>query len=474
MKKSGMIYVHLIIAVILAIVIRLLVHPEGSLTDGGIWALAIALPVIYLWITVDTFWPSLLLFLFVPLIGIYESFSEVCKASFGNTTIIFAISCIVFSSILVENGLVGRMSSFFVSRKLINGRPYVFLFMYFLAIAVLSNFIETVSLLIISCGFVQELTTKIKLREHNNYSNALNFGTLWIIAIVGVCNPIAKVLPMILMNFLPDNVSMSGWILYGLPIQILSFAVLVIVIRFIWKPVEKEGIENISLEHSYEKMDKNEKISLCVLILALAMWLMPFFVSDTFLPGVKNVLGMIGDSAPAIIGIVILCIIQVKEKPIADIPKALKSVPVGLVVFISAIFLISDMISLETTGITKYLYDGLASMTNMIPPYLIFIILLVLAVVMTNLTSNIVTAVLFMQLAIPLFSNENYPPVVVALLIGTAACMAVLTPSASVPASILFGMNKVDIKDIWKYAFLIVVITLAGVIALSYPMMNIV
>ena len=79
-----------------------------------------------------------------------------------------------------------------------------------------------------------------------------------------------------------------------------------------------------------------------------------------------------------------------------------------------------------------------------------------------------------MQLAIPLFSNENYPPVVVALLIGTAACMAVLTPSASVPASILFGMNKVDIKDIWKYAFLIVVITLAGVIALSYPMMNIV
>ena len=102
-----------------------------------------------------------------------------------------------------------------------------------------------------------------------------------------------------------------------------------------------------------------------------------------------------------------------------------------------------------------------------------FIIFLVLIVVMTNLTSNIVTAVLFMQLTTLLFANENYAPVVVALLIGTAACMAVLTPNASVPTSILFGMGKLDIKDVWKYAILVVIITLAGLIALSYPMMHI-
>ena len=52
--------IHIIIALLLLIVVKLVVPAENGLTEVGVNVLAVLAPILYLWIAVGTDWTSLL------------------------------------------------------------------------------------------------------------------------------------------------------------------------------------------------------------------------------------------------------------------------------------------------------------------------------------------------------------------------------------------------------------------------------
>ncbi len=464
-------YLHIGIAIVLSFLILLLIHPSGNLTQEGVKALAICIPTIYLWITVSMTWPSLLAVVLICFSGVYDNISQVSSVSLGNQSTFFFLVCMIFSFILIENGTIGRCADFFLSRRISAGRPYMFMFMFFLSITIVVCFLEKNAVTIVACTLIHELMIKMNVREHSEYANAMYVGTLLVTSIAGNSTPISHLIPVIMMRLIPVEISLFQWCTAGFFMNIAMLTVTMFVIRFIWRPVEKDGFIMGEYISSLNPASRKEKITIAVLITVVILWLMPEFIKGSAAEGIITIFKKSGDIGPVVIGIIILCIIHINGKPAADINAAISKVPLRLTVFQCGVYLMSDVISSEKTGIRDTLYGMIYPLVKNIHPFLILVVLIILAVVMTNLTSNVIVAVLFTELSYALFSGTSYPLFVVIFLVSQAVCLAMLTPNASLQTALIYDPAYVRLKDVWRYALIMAVFMMIVLAAAVMPMM---
>lgn len=97
-------------------------------------------------------------------------------------------------------------------------------------------------------------------------------------------------------------------------------------------------------------------------------------------------------------------------------------------------------------------------------------LLAVAALVMTNFLSNVVTMVLFFNIGLALLSGSNMHMEAFAAVIGVAASMASLTPSACTPAPLIFGPGHVTVRGVLKPNLVFLVMSLAACLVVVYPL----
>ena len=85
-------YLHLAIAVVLFVLVMLAVKPVNGLTDTGVLVLAVTIPTLYLWLTLNTHWTSILFLGLLVMTGSMTS-NAVWAGSMGHFSV---ISMIVF------------------------------------------------------------------------------------------------------------------------------------------------------------------------------------------------------------------------------------------------------------------------------------------------------------------------------------------------------------------------------------------
>ena len=100
----------------------------------------------------------------------------------------------------------------------------------------------------------------------------------------------------------------------------------------------------------------------------------------------------------------------------------------------------------------------------------LFELLAVAALVMTNFLSNVVTMVLFFNIGLALLSGSNMHMGAFAAVIGVAASMASLTPSACTPAPLIFGPGHVTVRGVLKANLVFLVMSLAACLVVVYPL----
>jgi sodium-dependent dicarboxylate transporter 2/3/5 len=469
--KLSKTYVHIGIAALILILVKLVIRPEGSLTQAGVDALAVCIPTIYLWITVSTTWPSLLALMLICFTGAYDGIASVSAVSLGNQSVLFTLVCLIFSGMLIENGIIGRCADFFLSRRIARGRPYMFMFMFFLSVTVVVSFLEKNAVMIVTCELVRELMAKMGVKEHSEYSNAMYLGTLMVVSIGGNSTPVSHVIPIIMMRMIPADISLVKWCAAGMLVNAVMLAITMTVIAVVWKPAEKDGLKIGEYKSEMEPVSSREKLTVASVVIVILLWLIPEFITSGPLSGIISLFDKCGSIGPVVVGIVILSVVQIGGRPASDINAAIKKVPLRLIVFQCGVFLISDLTGSESTGIRGAVYDAIYPHIQNISPFMILVILVILAVIMTNFTSNVITAALFAELALALFADSGYPMFPVILIISYAVCLAMLTPSASVQTAIVYDQDNVRLGDVWKYAFYMVILMLAGILAASLPVM---
>jgi di/tricarboxylate transporter len=176
----------------------------------------------------------------------------------------------------------------------------------------------------------------------------------------------------------------------------------------------------------------------------------------------------------AILMVVLLCLIRVedngKSKPVLEFAKAVKDVPLGLLLFIAAVLFVGSPIGAESAGIITWVYNTLGPIVGMLPMIGVVAMLCLIAIILTNfLASTVVVTILFILVS-ALFVSPGYgiaPTAIAILMLGSfAGCMGVLLPASTASTALYYG-EHIEVRNCLKINVIYLALTFIAIIALT-------
>lgn len=363
-------------------------------------------------------------------------YADVYAGSMGNFIIITVISCMALSAVLSQTGVITKIANWFITRKSCEGHPYTFLAMFILSFFVIGTFMEATAVTIMYINLASEICKKLGYKKGDKFYTVMMCSIYWGNAVVSAGSPISHVLPLLLIAAaapaLGVTISFGQWLMVGIPFEIVSYIVIMLIIRFIWK-LETEKFSAYDVEAMKQvnpPLSREGKITTVIFILVVAAWLFPQFGSS-FAPGVTGYLNQIGACVPPILALALVCIIHVDGKPIARFPELVITIPMGLLIFTATVTVLGAAVNLDTCGISTWLY-------NLLSPIL-----------------------------------EGLPTLVIMAILVLGAMIGVLTPAAAVPAPLFFGPEHITVQNTLKYALIYLVLTFISIMVIIWPLANI-
>ena len=475
--KQG--YIHYLIALIIGVTLAFAVQPTNGLTREGVLVISILIPTLYLWLTTNTHWTSLLLLGMLVMTQVMSP-DDVWRGSIGHYAVITLIVFMLLNQCLKENGVIDKIASWFITRKFVYGRPYVFMAMFFASNLFVGMFMENLSLAIIYLGIATVLCEKIGVKKGDSLYTCIMLGTMWGNCILSIASPIAKALPNILIaaadRQLGVTITYAQWFAVGIPFTILMFGALMICIR-IFKP-DVTPLKNFDLDEFRQNdppLDARGKIAGMVMVFVVLGVLLPeIFVTAGIFENVGKYLTDISVVIPAILATALLCLIRVDGKAVMDLPKDAKGVPLPVLIFTGTVCVMSIPLSAETTGITVWMRNGLQPLIAGMAPLAVVITLIVSALILTNFMSNVVAMVLFFNIGIALLSESDMNLPAFAVIIAFAASMASCTPSATLTSPLFFGPGHITMKNSIKCNVIFILLSFVVLLAFLIPFTSVV
>lgn len=442
--KNKKIYIHVLIAVVLFTAIRLLLDPTGALTEKGVTVLAIFVPLAYLWITVDTAWPSLAAAVLLIAFDVLDS-TSVWYEFMGSNTMIQIMGASTACMALVETGAIRWLARYVLSRKWVSSRPYVFIFVFGIVSALVDCLAGPVGAAMVMLALAKELREQIGATKDDGFNKALCLTIMWMLPLGDILIPFGKVVPILGLRMMQaQGISATlldfakvGWI-YAAVAAVLSGLIL----RFVMRP-DLSKFRNYDSESIRRELAENpltaRQIGAFVLIVCL---LIIQTMTELSIPVISPFLSKLGLGTQAMLICVLGSLIRVERKPIIDLHVILQKVDWSVVFFLGGMFMIAGCFSSADTGIMVWLAGVLTPLTQNVSPLVLMCLGFLLAIVLTNVCSNalvvvLVDSVLYMTLLASGLGSGQL--IAFGILVVQAASSAFCTPSGSSASAVVLG-----------------------------------
>lgn len=473
MAETKKFYTHLAISILLFFLLRFIPASNG-LTPIGVNVLSVFVPILYLWITIGTDWPSWLAMALVIFSGAMTP-AEVYSGVFGSSLIITVIGMMSFSKVLTDTGVVELIVKKAITLEIVRGRPYVFIAMLLTVCGMISCFVDVGAVVLVFISIIIGVCDEIGYRKGDPFYTALMIGLFWVTNAFNGGSPIGHALPIIMMNAASAGgyeISYGEWMAVGVPAAVLISAAAIIIICFIWRP-EASKFKNYDIDthkNNIPKMRREGAISLVIFALVILYWLIPVIFPNLLGENLTALYNNWGTSLPLIIGMSLLCVIHVNHKPIASFSNITSTSTVTVLLFIGIVSVLGTAISSDAAGISACLNTILAPYTSNLSLFVIVVLGCLGCIILTNFISNTVSMLLFFSLVLPIVEAANGDVKTVIVLLCIMACFASLVPSASVTAPFFFGQEYITVKNTFKWNILMILLAWAIAALVVYPL----
>lgn len=119
----------------------------------------------------------------------------------------------------------------------------------------------------------------------------------------------------------------------------------------------------------------------------------------------------------------------------------------------------------DGTGISELLTSAIAPILSAMSPVLFIAVVIVVMLILTNLGSNMATALVMLTIVIPITEQLSINSMVVAMAIVLTANMGFILPGSSGMAAYIYSNEWLTTKDIYKYGLVYCVCFLIPAIA---------
>ena len=485
--KKNMSYIHYAIGLIIMIAFRFI--PVGVLpevTEIGLQIMGIFIGTIYLWTTSD---PTVASLTAIVMIGLsdFTTAGGALVGSLGNATVGQMLFLMIFMGGLTNRRLTVYIGRWILTRKVIEGRPWVFTAAILLGSYCMSVFIGCFAPIFLFWPVLYGIFEDVGFKKTDKYPKLIIIGVV-LGALIGFPVPpyMSNGLALLgnyrglLPNFgdlaamdgvmISDGTYFIGCFIMGL---VLIFSV-VLVMRFIFRP-DVEPLKAVTIEmlekNPLPPMNKAQKIYGVSLVVFIFCMLVPSLLPNV--PGL-NFLYQNSLLVPMIISVV-LCLIQGEDGPVLKLQEVMGKDFAWPTFWLctSAIYL-GGVLTNESTGITPFLNTVLSPIFTGMSGTVFTIVLLLVAVVLTNICNSLVIGMILQPVILTYCVTAGISPApIITLLIFTVLLSAACTPAASPFAAMLFGNKEyLTSGDVYKYATTFVLVEVVIILVLGIPFIN--
>lgn len=477
------IYIHSAVGILLMVIFQF-IPAGGGITPIGMKVLGAFLGMVYLWSLVDTLWPSLLGLLVIGLSGFagegIQGMRATMMTAFGQDTVLITIFAMILFGTLYEVGATHYIANWFLTRKAISGRPYVFLTIFYMGCFVLSALISPIASLIMLWPITLAIMATIGVERCDNFWPYFFVGMFLVSTLGQPFFPFLGAQLIVVSAFQ----QMSGMTVPYLPYMafnaIMTFLIMatyILVIKFIIRPdvskVKAVDADVIRTQNQLPAMDVRQKLMLILLPIYITLLLLPSFLPKT-LPVIKT-LDSLGTLGITMTCCVVFCILRYAGGPILNFKEvAYHQFNWGIYFMIAAAVYAANALSNDVTGIKVFLLETLDPMLGGRSEFVFIGLMFVFALLLTNFANNAAMAVVLMPVIIAFCAQMGINPMPVAMGVSMMVFVAMLTPSASPHAGMMWGRKDIyTTGDILKIGLPCCILSLVYYIVIGYPLAKI-
>lgn len=406
-----------------------------GLSYAGHASLALLVFAVIMWATeaLHLAVTSLIILFIQPIIGV-ASFND-AVIGFANPIIFLMIGGFIIAEAIRKSGLAQRLT--YTMLKRLGTSPSRSLFVAVFSTGLLSAWIENVVAFAMLLPIIKEIIPLMGVndpeRGKSNFAKAMILGASYGSLAGGFGTEIGTAPNLMAAAY--THLPFVNWMIFGFPLAITMMLV-------IWKglgwifPAEVKGIVGgmdtiTSKIESMGSMNRNEKLSLGILLFTILLWV------TTSITGLNSY-------SVALIGAVLFFAFKV-----IDWRDAQNGVDWGLIVFFGGALSLGA--ALLNTGAAAWLIDDLLGLLGSNATTLaIMILLMVIAVLITQVMSNIALSAILIPLSVTLASAQGQPIGIYAVPVAIACSLSFMFPMADPTVAMAYGTRYVNIKEILK------------------------
>ena len=441
------------------------------------------------WITeaVNIYYTALLPIVLFPLFGVMDMASV---APFYMKDIIF----LFIGTFLIAFGLERWNLHKRIALKiilLVGNTPARMLMGFMLASYLLSMWILNTATVSMLLPAVLAVIAQIETYQQGKSSKLVTpflLGLAFASSIGGMTTLIGTLPNLVFSEFYHENfpnieaIDFVTWIKFGLPVSAVMLVITFFVLRLLHRnSFQQETIDMHYCKQEYEALGPlryEEKILGLMFLVTVLLW---FFRKDLTLgsvtiPGWTSFSlfepdNFIKESTIAMLTALALFLIPSKDKTTTLISwEDVKRLPLGILFLFGGGFALAG--AFKTSGLSDWVGVQLGGLADW-PPVLIVVIICLVMTFLTELTSNTASTLLLLPVVLSLATNIELHPLLLLIPLTLSASCAFMLPVATPPNTIVFGSERLQIKEmmrvgIWLNLIGVVIISLAAFTIISW------
>ncbi len=451
---------------------------SAPLTQQGMNVVGIFLGVLILWTFIGLLWPSLLAIAAICLVG-GVPMGKVMAGTFGDKALVMVFLSMILFGAFQHYGVTRYISTWFLTRKMINGKPGLFNFVFFYTTYILAalsaNILPTI---LFMWAIIYGILEEVGYKKGDAYSNIMVTGVLFSAVVGQAAKPFTGSVLLILGSY--ENVSKAtmdylDYMSFGFVICSLIVVCYSLVVKYILRP-DMSKIAGISVEQINKNplppMDTRQRILFGCLFGFLIMVLLPSFLPASFplVPALKK----LGPWGIALVFIVGVTLFKVNGKPIMDFKEiAAKYVGWDVYALVAFAMFIGPVLLAPETGVSEYLKSVFIPLFEGRSSYVATMIMIVGGILITQVANNAIMGAMLMPVIGVVSAQVGSNFAGTAALMTFAMHLAFLTPAASPYAAVLYANTDwLEKKAIMKYSLIFVFMSICIYGTVAMPLMN--
>lgn len=447
--------------------------PQGeTLTEYGVRITMIFVGAIWGWIFIGLVIPSFAALIFLVLAGMGTA-TEVVGAGFGAEIILLIVFFSIFTKWLEDIGLTNTMAKWLLSRRVLKGRPYLFVFMLFLVTFLCGFFVGIYATIFLMWGICYRMLQDMGFKRKSKESSFILIGVAFV-SIMGMTvkpwSPWAMVGVNGLRSVTGEGVVFLPYSTFMVVISLLSTLLFMLSAKFLLR-LDLSILKDQDFTHLAKeiKVTKQQKLGAVMLVILLVALYIPSVLPDSL---IKTILSAQGATGLCLIMLLVLSMVYFDGEPALDFVKLAKdAIPWNMVCLLMAVGPLGDALMSSDTGFTKTVLATLKPILAGQSPVTLYVFTIVVACVLTQFMNNTILLVVMTPMFCTIAGMVGANPILVASLLIFGLTAALCTPGASSRAGLVFGNTEwIDVKQAYIQAILSVVVVILVLAVVGIPM----